>query len=142
MPTAAYALSAAFLALWPGWAGESIGGVRASTPAGGCALDFFAALRRLASLGISPMEGSLPRLKLLVCERAVVGVLNALRLEGLRKAVVMSSALGEMADSAIGVTPAAIGVWPPSLDAKNLDLELWSPKDVMSLSADVFAMLR
>lgn len=98
-----------------------MGGVSASTRAGGCALDFFAVLRRLPSLGISPIDGSRPRLKLLVCERAVVGVLNALRFDGLRKAVFTSSPLGEMADSAMGVTPAAIGVWPPSLVEKNLD---------------------
>jgi hypothetical protein len=111
-------------------------------PLEGCALDFFAVLRKLASLGISPMEGSRPRPKLLVCERAVVGVLNVLRFDGLRKAVAMSSARGEMADSAMGVTPAAMGVWPPSLVEKNLDFVFWSPKEVMSFSADVFAILR
>lgn len=127
---------------WLGLAGDSVGGVRASMPVRCCALDSLAVLRKLASLGISPMEGSRPRLKLLVCERAVVGVLKALRFDGLRKAVVISSPLGEMADSAIGVTPAAMGVCPPSLDEKNLDFVFWSPKEVMSFSADVFAMLR
>lgn len=43
----------------------------------------------------------------------------------------------------MGVTPAAIGVWPPSPCAKNLDFWLpSSPKEVISLSADDFAMLR
>lgn len=83
--------------------------MRASIPGASFALAL-AVLRRLWSLGISPMEGSRPRLKLLVCERAVVGVLKALRLEGLRKAVFTSSPRGEMADSAMGVTPAAMGV--------------------------------
>lgn len=40
----------------------------------------------------------------------MVGVVNVLLLDGRRKAVDISSPRGEMADSAIGVTPAAIGV--------------------------------
>lgn len=119
-----------------------MGGVRASIASERCVLGIREELRRLASLGISPMEGSRPRPKLLVCERAVVGVLNVLRFDGLRKAVVMSSPLGEIADSAMGVTPAAMGVWPPSLDEKNLDFVFWSPKEVISFNADVFAILR
>lgn len=122
----------------PYLAEESDGGVRASIPEAGFAL-ILAVLRRLLSLGISPIDGRRPRLP---CGRAVVGVLKALRFDGRRKAVDISSALGEMADSAIGVTPAAMGVCPPSLDEKNFDLELCSPKEVMSLSADVLAMLR
>ena len=51
--------------------------------------------------------------------------------------------LGERADSAIGVTPAPpMGVRSSSPKPKNLDLPALSPKDVISLSADVLAMLR
>lgn len=69
-------------------------------------------------------------------------MLYALRCDGLRKAVVGSYPPGEIADSAMGVTPAAMGVCPPSPAAKNFDLELWSPNDVMSFRAEVLAMLR
>lgn len=110
----------------------------ASIPGAGLAFSL-AVPRKLLSLGISPMEGRRPRLP---CGRAVVGVVKVLRLDGRRNAVDMSSPRGEMADSAIGVTPAAMGVWPPSFEEKNLDLEPWSPNEVISLSADVFAMLR
>lgn len=72
----------------------------------------------------------------------MVGVVKVLRVDGLRKADDISSALGEMADSAIGVTPAAIGVCPPSLLEKNLAFEFCSPNEVMSLKEDVLAMLR
>lgn len=57
------------------------------------------------------------------------------------KAVAGSKAPGEIADSAIGVTPAAIGVCPSS-PAKYLAFAPWSPKEVMSFSAEAFAILR
>ncbi len=47
-----------------------------------------------------------------------------------------------MAESAIGVTPAAIGVRPPSLPAKNFDFLPCSLNEVISLSAEDFATLR
>lgn len=100
--------SADFLDEWPYLAEESEGGVKASMPGAGFALSL-AVPRRLSTLGISPIEGNLPRLKF-PWGRAVVGVLKALRFDGRRKAVDISSGLGEMADSAMGVTPAAMGV--------------------------------
>ncbi len=87
------------------------------------------------------MEGSRCRENPLPA-RADEGVLKALRFEGRRTAVAGSEPKpGDMADSAMGVTPAATGVLPPSLLAKNLALAVESPKDVMSFSADVLAML-
>jgi hypothetical protein len=87
------------------------------------------------------MEGRRPRLKVVVFERAEFGVLKALRWDGRMNAVVTSKAPGETADSAIGVTPAAIGVCPPSPDEKNLDFALCSPKEVINFRADDLAML-
>lgn len=70
------------------------------------------------------------------------GVLKALRCDGRRKAVLGSFPPGETADSAIGVTPAAMGVRPPSPAAKNLAFFPWSPNEVMSFRADDLARLR
>lgn len=70
-------------------------------------------------------------------------MLKALRLEGRRTAVAGSSnSPGETADSAIGVTPAAMGVLPPSLAPNNLAFASESPNEVISFSDENFSMLR
>lgn len=87
------------------------------------------------------MEGRRLRLKAEVPDLAEFGVLNWLRLGGRINAVVTSKPPGETAESAMGVGPAAIGVWPPSTWEKNFDLPPWSPNEVMSFSAEVLAIL-
>lgn len=70
------------------------------------------------------------------------GVLKALRCDGRMKAVLGSFPPGEIADSAIGVTPPAMGVRPPSPAAKNFAFLPWSPNEVISFRAEDFARLR
>lgn len=89
------------------------------------------------------MEGSICRPKPPgVVGFAEDGVLKALRWDGRRKAVLGSRPPGEIADSAMGVTPAAIGVLPSSPAAKNFDFCFLSSNEVMSFRADDLAMLR
>lgn len=74
--------------------------------------------------------------------RADAGVLNWLRLPR-RIAVIGSAPPGERADSTMGVAPPAIGVLPSSpVPEKNLALACELSNDVMSFSAEFFAMLR
>lgn len=64
-----------------------------------------------------------------------VGVVKPLRLDG-RITAVVGSPSRSMADSTIGVAPAAMGVWPSSACEKNLDLPAWPSNVVMSFRAE------